>query len=116
MVRGVVLGAAVVLAIAVPVALIGALVLDDGSNLVFPFAAVVIGAFVFGGWFAARNGEGLPKPALGALAALTGFVVAQLVTVFLQVAQDEDVRPAVIAANAVLAAACGLAGGTLAAR
>ena len=114
--RAVALGAAVVLAIAVPVALIGALVLDDGSNLVFPFAAVVLGAFVFGGWFAARNGDGLPKPAIGALAALAGFAVAQVVSVGVQVAQDEDVRPAVIAANAVLATACGLAGGALAAR
>ena len=116
MVRSVALGAAVVLGIAVPVALIGALVLDDGSNLVFPFAALVIGAFVFGGWFAARSGGGLPKPAIGALAALTGFAIAQAVTVSVQMAQDEDVRPAVIAANAVLAAACGMAGGALAAR
>ena len=116
MIRGIALGAGVVLAIAVPVALVGALVLDDGSNLVFLFAVVVIAAFFAGGWFAGRNSDEVAKPTLGAAAALTGFVIAQIVAVAVQLAQDEDVRPGVIAANAVLAAACGMAGGALAAR
>jgi predicted membrane protein len=115
-VRGIALGAALVLAIAVPVAIIGSLVLDDGSNVVFPFAGAVIGAFVAGGWFAGRHSDDVSKPTVGAAAALIGFVVAQVVAVAMQLAQDEEVRPGVIAANAVLAAACGMAGGALAAR
>ena len=114
--RPVALGALVVLAIAVPVAAIGAIALDDGSNLVFPLALCVLAAFVAGGWFAVRQAERESKPVVGAAAALAGFVVAQSVSLALQVAQDDDVQPAAIVANAVLAAACGLAGGALAAR
>jgi putative membrane protein (TIGR04086 family) len=113
--RGVALGAAVVLAVGVPVAVLGALALDDGSNLVFPLAAVVVAAFVAGGWFAVRQAPD-ERPVIGAAAALAGFAIAQVVSVALQVAQDEDVRPAAVVTNAVLAAACGLLGGALAAR
>ena len=114
--RAVALGAAVVLAIAVPVAVVGAIALDEGSNLVFPLAACVLAAFVAGGWFAGRHAEGESKLVVGAAAAFAGFIVAQGVSLALQVAQDDDVQPAAVAANAVLAAACGLAGGALAAR
>ena len=115
MIRGVALGAAVVLAVGVPVAVVGSIALDEGSDLVFPLAAVVIAAFVAGGWFAVRQ---TPEstPAVGAAAAVCGFAIAQIVSLALQVAQDEDIRPAAIAANAVLAAACGLVGGAAAAR
>ena len=116
MARAVALGAAVVLAIAVPVAVVGALALDEGSNLVFPLAACVLAAFIVGGWFAGRQTETESKLVVGAAAALAGFVVAQGVSLALQVVQDDDVQPAAVVANAVLAAACGLAGGALAAR
>ena len=113
--RPVVLGAAVVVAVAVPVVLVGTLALDDGSDLVFPLAVVVVAAFVAGGWFAGRNAE-RSKPAVGATAAFCGHAIAQAVNVALHVAEDDDIRPAFIAANAALAAACGLAGGALASR
>ena len=115
MIRPVVLGAAVVLAVGVPVAVVGSLALDEGSNLVFPLAAVVVAAFVAGGWFAVRQAP-RSRPVVGAAAAFCGFAVAQVVSLALQAAQDEDIRPAAVVANAVLAAACGLAGGAVAAR
>jgi len=111
--RAVGLGAAVVVGVGVPVALIGALALDDGSDLVFPLAAVVVAAFVAGGWFAARN-DGSSPLVTGAAAALAGFAVAQALSVVLLLVQDEDVRPAAIVGNAVLAAGAGLLGGALA--
>jgi putative membrane protein (TIGR04086 family) len=113
--RAIALGAAVVLLVGVPIAVVGAVALDEGSNLVFPLAAVVLAGFVAGGWYAARQE---PRSALlvGAAAALAGFAVAQVVSIALQVAQDEDVRPAAVLANAVLAAACGVAGGAVARR
>jgi hypothetical protein len=114
--RGVAIGAAVVLAVGVPVAVVGSLALDDDSNLVFPLALLVVAAFVAGGWLAARQVEDEPKLAVGAAAALAGFAIAQSVSLALQVAQDEDIRPAAVVANAVLAAACGVAGAALATR
>lgn len=113
--RAVAIGAAVVLVVGVPVALVGSLAVDDGSNLVFPLAAVVVTAFVAGGWLAARQGgpaRDHPR-VVGAAAALAGYAVVQGMSTALRAVQDEEVRPAVIAANAVLAAAGGLAGGAL---
>lgn len=115
MIRPIALGAAVVLAVGVPVALIGSLALDEGSNLVFPLAAVVVAAFVAGGWYAARQ-DGRSPLLVGAAASLAGFAAAQAVAIAVTVAQDDDVRPAAVATNALLATAAGLAGGALAAR
>lgn len=116
--RAVALGAALVLAVGVPVGLVGALALDDDSNLVFPLAAVVLAAFVAGGWLASRErrAPGWPGAAVGALAAVIGFAVAQVVSVAVRLAQDDEVRPAIVVVNAALAAACGLLGGALAER
>lgn len=113
--RPVALGAAVVVGVGVPVALVGALALDDGSDLVFPLAAVVVAAFVGGGWFAARN-DGRSPLLTGALAAVAGYAVAQGLSVALLVAQDEDVRPVAVAANGALAAGAGVLGGALGAQ
>jgi putative membrane protein (TIGR04086 family) len=110
--RSVLLGAAVVVGVGVPVALIGSLAVDDDSDLVFPLAALVVAAFVAGGWCAARA-DGAAPLLTGAAAAVAGFAVAQALAVVLLLAQDEDVRPAAIAANAVLAAGAGLLGGAL---
>jgi hypothetical protein len=108
-VRAVALGAAVVLGVGVPVATIGALLVDEGSDAVFPLAAVLVAAFVAGGWLAGREA---PAAAVlvGAAAALVGCLVAQGVSVVLQVADDEHVRAATVAANLALAAAGGTVG------
>jgi hypothetical protein len=114
-VRAVALGAAVVLAVGVPVATVGALVLDDGSNAVFPLAGLVVVAFAAGGWLAGREAPSSPL-AVGAAAALVGFAVAQAVSIVLQVVDDEDVRVAPVVANAAMAAAFGMLGGRVGAR
>jgi hypothetical protein len=114
--RAVALGAGVVLAVGVPVAIIGTLVLDEGSNAVFPLAALVVATFVAGGWLAGRETPERTNPLLaGALAALVGFAIAQGVALLLQEA-DDDIRAGVVAGNAVLAAVAGLVGGRIAAR
>lgn len=113
MTSAIVLGGAVVIAVGVPVALVGGLVLGDGSDLVFVLAALVVAAFVAGGWLAGRRHARSPLVA-GAGAAVAGFAVTQGLAVALQLAQDEDVRVAAVAANAVVAAGSGLLGGALA--
>lgn len=113
--RAVAIGAAVVIAVGVPVATAGAVLLDEGSDLVFAFAAVVVAAFVAGGWVAAKEAPRAPVAA-GAAAALAGFAVAQAVSAGLQVASDEEVRIVAVAANAGLAAAAGVVGGLGASR
>jgi hypothetical protein len=114
-VRAVALGAAVVLGVGVPVATIGALLFDEGSDAVFPLAALLVAAFVAGGWLAGREAPS-SSVLVGALAALAGFGVAQAVSVALQVADDEDVRVARVAANLALAAAGGVVGALIAGR
>lgn len=113
--RAVALGAGVVLAIGVPVATVGSLLIDEGSNAVFPLAGLVIAAFVAGGWLAGREWPASPL-GVGAAAALIGCAVAQAVAIVVRIAGDEDVRPGVVAANVGLAAVAGLIGGTLGAR
>jgi hypothetical protein len=108
-VRAIALGAGVVLAVGIPVATIGSLVLDEGSNAVFPLAALVIAAFVGGGWVAGREAPSSPL-VVGAVAALVGFAIAQTVSIVLQVVDDDDVDIAPVLANAALAAAAGLLG------
>lgn len=104
--RGVALAAAVVLAVAVPVATIGSVVLDDGSDVALLLAALVLATVVAAGWVAAA-------PADGAAGAVAGVGIAQAVSVALQLAQDDAVRWGAVAANLVLAAALGAAGGWL---
>jgi hypothetical protein len=113
--KAIALGAAIVLAVGVPIAVIGALAVDDGSNIVFLLAVPVLAAFVAGGWYAARQE---PRSALvvGAAAAVAGFAIAQVVSIALQVVQDEDVNAGAVVGNALLAAACGLLGGAVARR
>ena len=114
--RAIGLGAAIVVGVGVPVALVGALAVDEDSDLVFPLAAIVVAAFVVGGWYAARTAGRNAPLAAGALAAVAGFAVVQALVVVLLVVDDEDVRPAAIAANAVLAAGAGFLGAALGSR
>jgi hypothetical protein len=115
--RSVGTGALVAMAVAIPVATIGSVVLDDGSDLVFAFAAVSLVGFLAGGWVAASRPPAAAAPlAHGAAAALAAFVVAQVIAAVLQVVRDEDLTPVAWVFNALLAAAIGLLGGYLAGR
>lgn len=113
--RAVALGAAVVLIVAVPVATIGSLVLDEGSNAAFPLAALTLFAFVAGGYVAGSKRPDAPL-VHGAAAAFVGFAVAQTISIVLQLAQDEHVSAVAVAFNALLAANIGLFGAWLASR
>jgi hypothetical protein len=113
--RAVGLGALVTMAVAVPVATIGSVVLDDGSDLVFFFALLAMIGFVAGGYVAGGRGTAAPM-AHGAVAALIGFVVAQAIAAILQLARDEDVSLVAVVFNALLAANIGLLGGWFAGR
>lgn len=109
------LGALITMAVGIPVASIGSVVLDDGSNLVFLFAALALGGFLAGGWVAGSRRPQAPM-AHGALAALVGFAVAQAIAAGLQIVRDEDVSALAVVFNALLAANIGLLGGWLAGR
>lgn len=109
------IGALVTMVVGIPVASIGSVVLDDGSDLVFFFAALALAGFLAGGWVAGSRRPEAPM-AHGALAALVGFAVAQAVAAILQVVRDEDLSPVAIVFNALLAANIGLLGGWIAGR
>ena len=109
------LGAVVAMAVGIPVATIGSVVLDDGSDLVFFFAALAIVGFLAGGYVAGHRRPEAPM-AHGAAAAFAGFGVAQAISAVLQLARDESVSPVAVAFNALLAANIGLVGGLVGAR
>jgi hypothetical protein len=113
--RAVALGAAVVLVVGVPVATIGSLLVDEGSNAAFPLAVLTLLAFVAGGFVAGSKRPDAPL-IHGAAAAFVGFAVAQTVSIVLQVVQDDEVSVVAIAFNALLAANIGLFGAWLASR
>lgn len=113
--RAVGLGAAVVLAVAVPVATVGSALLDEGSDAVLVLALLVLVAIGAGGWVAGRQASSSPL-LHGAFAALAGFAVAQALSIALQVVGDDDVDVAAVAFNTLLAANAGLLGGWLSTR
>ena len=100
------------MAVGIPVAAIGSVVLDDGSDLVFFFAVLALLGFVAGGYVAGFRQPTTPM-AHGAVAALVGFAVAQAVSALLQLARDESVSIVAVVFNALLAANVGLVGGLL---
>jgi hypothetical protein len=108
-------GALATIAVGVPVATIGAVVLDDGSDFVFFFALLALLGFLAGGYVAGFRQPGSPM-AHGAVAALAGFAVSQSVAAVLQLARDESVNPIAVAFNAMVAANLGLVGGLVGAR
>jgi hypothetical protein len=109
------LGAVITMAVGIPVATIGSVVLEDGSDLVFLFAVLALLGFLAGGYVAGHRRPEAPM-AHGAVAALAGFAVSQAVSAVLQVVRDESVSPVAVVFNALLAANIGLAGGALGAR
>ena len=113
--RAVALGAAVVLVVGVPVATIGSLLVDEGSNAAFPLAILTLFAFMAGGFVAGSKRPDAPL-IHGAAAAFAGFAVAQTVSIVLQLVQDDDISVVAVAFNALLAANIGLFGAWLASR
>ena len=109
------LGAVVTMAVGIPVATIGSVVLEDDSNFVFFFALLALVGFLAGGYVAGWRAPETPMTH-GAVAAFAGFAVAQAVAAVLQVIRDEDLSPVAIAFNALLAANIGLLGGWYASR
>ena len=109
------LGAVVTMAVGIPVAAVGAVVLDDGSELVWFFGVLALLGFLAGGYVAGHRRPEAPM-AHGAVAALLGFAVSQAVSALLQVVRDESVSVVAVVFNALLAANIGLVGGLVGGR
>ena len=116
--RAVLVGAVVSLVIAVPPAVLAQIQSDrdalEGSNWVLVLFAVVLIAFVAGGYVAAKRTRGEPL-VTGALAAVTAFVVVQGYGVVRRLADGDEIRWFGILFAALLAASCGTLGAIVAA-
>jgi putative membrane protein (TIGR04086 family) len=114
--RAVLLGAAVAMAIALPAAIAAEVLVDsDESAFGLPLFALVLVAFGFGGFVAARRTTRSPL-SNGAVAALVAYVIIQGVGVVRRVIAEETVSPAAIVFAALLASSTGLLGAFLADR
>ncbi|MGH9136012.1 MAG: hypothetical protein ACRD0G_03070 [Acidimicrobiales bacterium] len=113
--RAIGIGAAVALAVAVPVNAVGAALLDEDSGWVFAFALVGLAGFAAGGFVAASKRPDTPLTH-GAVAAAVAYLLAQAVAVVVNLASDDDVNVVAIVASALLAASFGLLGGLVADR
>ncbi len=115
--RAVLIGAVVTLVIAVPPAVIAQVQADrdalEGSNWVLALFALVLVAFMAGGWAAARRGPESPL-ANGATAALVAYALVQGYGIGRHLADGDDVRWLGIAFAALLAVSCGTVGAILA--
>lgn len=111
------IGAAVALVIAVPPAAFAQVQADrdalEGSNWVLALFAVVLVAFMAGGWVAARRGPASPL-ANGALAALVAYAVVQGYGIARRLADGDDIRWVGIVFAALLAVSCGTVGAIVA--
>lgn len=112
-VAAVALGAAVVLAVGVPVAIVGALVLDEGSAGVFPLAGVVVVGVGAGGWLAGTRASSAPMPH-AVVGGVLGFAGAQALSAVLLVVRDRDVSVAALGFNVAVAVAVAAVGGWVA--
>lgn len=110
-------GAAVAIAICLPLALIGQQVVDegDGSPLTGLLFVAVLAGFAVGGFVAARAASTAPYTN-GGLAALAAFMVIQGTAVVVRLVAGGGVSVPVLVFNGLLAFGCGLAGGTIASR
>ena len=115
--RAVLIGAVVTLVIAVPPAVIAQVQADrdalDGSNWVLALFALVLVAFMAGGWAAARRSPAAPL-ANGATAALVAYALVQGYGIARRLADGDDVRWLGMAFAALLAVSCGTVGAVLA--
>lgn len=117
--RSVAVGALTTIVLAVPPALLGVVLSDDGtlegSSWVPLLFAWIIVAFVAGGFVAARAQAHAPS-VHGAAAAFCGYALVQAVGIVRHLAADEPLAWLSIAFSALLAASTGLVGGLLANR
>ena len=114
--RAVLVGAAISVVFAVPLALIAnGLDLDDDSNLVFGFLGLILAAFVLGGYVAGRRAPETPFTH-GALATTAGYAFVQVIAIVRRLALGDDVRWLGVVFNGLLAASAGLLGAVLASR
>ena len=115
--RAVLVGAAVSLAIAVPPAVLAQIQSDrdalEGSNWVLILFAVVLAAFVVGGYVAAKRAAAEPLTN-GAVAALLAYVLVQGYGIVRRLADGDEIRWLGILFAALLAASCGTVGAILA--
>jgi putative membrane protein (TIGR04086 family) len=115
--RAVAVGALVIVAVALPLALADAAQRGDDArgDLTLVVFVVTLGAFVAGGYLAARRAPTSPY-SNGAVAALAGFAVVSVLGVLSRAARGEAVSVTRIVFSGLLAYACGLLGGGLASR
>jgi putative membrane protein (TIGR04086 family) len=116
-VRAVAAGAIAALVLAVPAGVISAIVVDDdSSNAVFAFYVVIIVGMLLGGFVAGSKRPDAPLTH-GALAAAVAYVIAQVITLVVKLANGSDLRsPAVYVFNLLLMASIGVVGGFIAER
>lgn len=115
--RAVLVGAAVSLAIAVPPAVLAQIQSDrdalEGSNWVLVLFAVVLVAFMAGGYVTAKRATREPLTN-GAVAALVAYLLVQGVGVIRRLADGDEIRWLGIVFAALLAASCGTVGAIVA--
>lgn len=116
-VRAVLVGAAVSLVVAVPPAVAAQVRSDrgtlEGSNWVLALFALILVAFLAGGWVAARRAEVAPL-LNGALAAVVAFALVQAYGIVRRVADGDELRWVGMVVAGLLAASCGTVGAVLA--
>lgn len=110
-------GAVVGLVLALPAALVGAIVVnDDSNNGVFVFYLLIM-AGVLGAGFVAGSRRPDSPLTHGAVAALLTYLVAQAFAVVVKAIGGKDLRsPAVYVFNALMAASLGIVGALVADR
>lgn len=110
-------GAAVAVAICVPLALVSRQVADggDGSPVTALLFVVVLAGLAVGGFVAARSAAAAPFTN-GGLAALLAFVAIQGVALAVRSADGDPTSVPDLVFNGLLAYGCGLAGGAIAGR
>ena len=112
--RAVATGAAVALAIAVPVIVASSVIgIDDESSVIFLVFLLYLGGQTAGGWTAARRRLDAPL-SNGATAAICAYTLLAAVSSVIRIAQGDDLDPVSLILNAFLAASAGLLGGLIA--
>lgn len=112
-------GAALSIAICLPIAVLARVVVDTAddnpSALAVVFYVAVLGGFAVGGWIAAKRSADFPYSS-GGIAAMAAFATIQIVSVISLVVRDEEIKPVLIVANALFAYGAGLLGAGIEAR
>ena len=112
--RAVATGAAVALAIAVPVIVASSMIgIDDDSNVIFLAFLLYLAGQTVGGWVAARSRLEAPL-SNGATASICAYALLGGVASVIRIVRGEDLDPGSLILNAFLAASAGLLGGLIA--